>query len=48
MLHHKSSHRAEAAISDTDRLVPLLSAHTQAAAYLIGETAAEKIITEYT
>lgn len=25
----------------------LLSAHTQAAAYLIGETAAEKIIAEY-
>ena len=25
----------------------LLSAHTQAAAYLIGETAAEKLIAEY-
>ena len=25
----------------------LISAHTQAAAYLIGETAAEKIIAEY-
>ena len=32
---------------NTDRLAPLLSAHTQAAAYLIGETAAEKIVAEY-
>ena len=48
MLHHESSHEAETAISDTNRLAPLLSAHTQAAAYLIGETAAEKIIAEYT
>ena len=48
MLHDESSHKAKAAISDTDRLAPLLSAHTQAVAYLIGETAAEKIIAEYT
>lgn len=32
---------------NTDRLAPFSSAHTQAAAYLIGETAAEKIIAEY-
>ena len=48
MLHHESSHKAKAAIRDTNKLAPLLSAHTQAAAYLIGETAAEKIIAEYT
>ena len=31
----------------TNRRFQLISAHTQAAAYLIGETAAEKIIAEY-
>ena len=43
----RSSHKAKAAISDTNRRTHLLSAHTQAAAYLIGHTAAEKIIAEY-
>ena len=32
----------------TDRLVSFISAHTQAAAYLIGDIAAEKIIADYT
>lgn len=41
------AHTTKEVIGYTDRLAPFSSAHTQAAAYLIGETAAEKIIAAY-
>lgn len=48
MLHRESTYASEkfflAALTDLRLFV---SAHTQAAAYLIGETAAEKMIAEY-
>ena len=48
MLHHESTYESKEVISRTKGLlVPLSSAHTQAAAYLIGETAAEEIAAEY-
>ena len=47
MLHYESTYKAIFAITHANRVVPLSSAHTQAVAYLIGETAAEKITADY-
>ena len=47
MLDRDRTYISKDIIGCTNRLSLFLSAHTQAAAYLIGETAAEKIIAEY-